>query len=393
MSSPRERILLVEANSEVSEMIARQTLQPLGYRVDIAGSMPAAIQGTARLHPDLIIADLKLPGLSGKDLLVALASQGVDIPVIALCDKGVVTDIIQAFRLGAVDFLIWPVREAEVVSAVERILKQVRARRERETLLHQLDQANQELQRRVRELTTLFAIGKAVTSITNHHSLLQRIVEGALFVSEADSGWLLLREEHGRTFVLGAQRNLPEPLAARIDQPWDDGVSWLVAVSGEPLSIHGEPLKRFKISRLGQSVLVMPVKVRSEVVGLLTVLRKAAVPFGSNSQSLLNAVTDYASISIVNARLFKALEERAQRLQQVAETAQAGEHSKDERLNQMHDALSTQLVAATQSINSLLAGGETGLMGAQLSRLHSVQENLQCITQIIETGIADPEER
>jgi len=391
MSSPRERILLVEASNEVSDLIARQTLQPLGYRVDIAGSVPAAIQETARLHPDLVIADLKLPGLSGKDLLVALASQGLDIPVIALCEKGVVTDIIQAFRLGAADFLILPVREAEVVSAVERTLKQVRARHEREALLRQLDQANQELQRRVRELTTLFAIGKAVTSITDHRSLLQRIVEGALFVSEADSGWLLLREERGRAFVLGAQRNLPEPLATRIDQAWDDGVSWLVAISGEPLAIHGEPLKRFKISRLGQSVLVMPVKVRSEVVGLLTVLRKAAVPFGPNSQSLLNAVTDYASISIVNARLFKALEERAQRLQQVAEAAQAGEHSKDEQFNQMREELNALLAEATQATNSLLASEETNLIDAQRSQLRSLQENLQRIKQIIEAGNTNPE--
>jgi len=391
MGSSRERILLVEASFEAGDLIARQTLQPLGYRVDIVNSVPAAIQATSRLHPDLIIADLKLPGLSGKDLLVALASQGIDSPVIALCEKGVVTDIIQAFRLGAADFLIWPVREAEVVSAVERTLKQVRARREREALLQKLDQANQELQRRVRELTTLFAIGKAVTSITDHHSLFQRIVEGALFVSEADSGWLLLREEHGKAFVLGAQRNLPEIITARIDQAWDDGVSWLVAISGEPLAIHGAPLKRFKISRLGQSVLVMPVKVRNEVVGLLTVLRKAAVPFGPNSQSLLNAVTDYASISIVNARLFKALEERARRLQQVADAAQAGAHSKDERFNQMHKEMGALLAEATQATDSLLSGEKASPADEQNGLLRSVQENLQRITQIIEVGRTEPE--
>jgi len=391
MGSSRERILLVEASFEAGDLIARQTLQPLGYRVDIVNSVPVAIQATCRLHPDVIIADLKLPGLSGKDLLVALASQGIDIPVIALCEKGVVTDIIQAFRLGAVDFLIWPVREAEVVSAVERTLKHVRARREREALLHQLDQANQELQRRVRELTTLFAIGKAVTSITDHHSLFQRIVEGALFVSEADSGWLLLREERGKSFVLGAQRNLPEVITARIDQVWDDGVSWLVAISGEPLAIYGAPLKRFKISRLGQSVLVMPVKVRNEVVGLLTVLRKAAVPFGPNSQSLLNAVTDYASISIVNARLFKALEERARRLQQVADAAQAGEHSKDERLNQLREELRVLLDDATKATDSLLSGEKAGPVRAQNGLLRTVQENLQRITQIIEAGETEPE--
>jgi GAF domain-containing protein len=143
------------------------------------------------------------------------------------------------------------------------------------------------------------------------------------------------------------------------------------------------------------------------VVGLLTVLRKEAVPFGVNSQSLLGAVTDYASISIVNARLFQALEARARRLQQVAEAAQAGEHSKDERLNQMRAELSALLVSATQATNSLLAGGEigaqtslgtnlkagtwAGLDNTQYSLLRSVQVSLQRITKIIDAGNISPE--
>ena len=315
MSSQRERVLLVENNREISELISRQALQPLGYRVETVTSVPLAIQEAARYFPDLIIANLKLPELSGKDLLVALSSQGLDIPVIVLSEEETGSDIIQAFRLGAADFLLWPVRETEVLSAVERVLRQVRARREREALSRQLNQTNQELQRRVRELTTLSAIGKAMTSNTDPNSLFERIVEGAVTMAEADSGWLLLRHEPGKAFLLGAQRNLPEVIAARINQPWDDGISSLVAVSGEPLSIHGDPIKRFKISRLGLSVLVMPVKAKSTVIGLLTMLRRAAVPFSPNCQALLEAVTDYASISIVNARLFKALEERALSLQ------------------------------------------------------------------------------
>jgi len=319
MSSQRERVLLVENNREISELISRQALQPLGYRVETVTSVPLAIQEAARYFPDLIIANLKLPELSGKDLLVALSSQGLDIPVIVLSEEETGSDIIQAFRLGAADFLLWPVRETEVLSAVERVLGQVRARREREALSRQLNQTNQELQRRVRELTTLSAIGKAMTSNTDPSSLFERIVEGAVTMAEADSGWLLLRHEPGKAFLLGAQRNLPEVIAARINQPWDDGISSLVAVSGEPLSIHGDPIKRFKISRLGLSVLVMPVKAKSTVIGLLTMLRRAAVPFSPNCQALLEAVTDYASISIVNARLFKALEERALNLQSASQ--------------------------------------------------------------------------
>ena len=197
MKTPRERILLVESDPEICDLIARQTLQPMGYQVEVAGAAAQAIQRALRLAPDVILASLALPGLSAKDLLVALSSQGVDVPVIVIAGKGMEGDVIQAFRLGASDYLNAPIREAEVVTVVERALKQVRARREREELARQLRDTNQELQSRVRELTTIFAIGKAVISITNQRKLLDQILEGGVYVTEADMGWLLLREENG----------------------------------------------------------------------------------------------------------------------------------------------------------------------------------------------------
>ena len=93
-------------------------------------------------------------------------------------------------------------REAEVVSAVERVLKQVHERRERERLAQQLQQTNQELQLRVRELTTIFSVGKAVTSITDMSMLMDRILEGAVRVAQADLGWFLMRDEKNKPFVL-----------------------------------------------------------------------------------------------------------------------------------------------------------------------------------------------
>ena len=74
MNTHKERILLVETDPEISDLINRQTLQPMGYKVDVVGAAPAAIQEAIRLKPDVILADLALPGLRGKDLLVALAS-------------------------------------------------------------------------------------------------------------------------------------------------------------------------------------------------------------------------------------------------------------------------------------------------------------------------------
>lgn len=385
MGTSRERILLVENDPNISDLIGRQTLQSIGYQVEVARAASTALQEVSRFAPDVIIADLDLPGLSGKDLMVALTSQGLEIPVIVIAKKGMESDVIQAFRLGAADSMLWPVREAEVVSAVERVLTQVRARRERESLARQFTQTNHELQQRVRELTTVFALGKAVTSITDQHSLFMKMVEAAVYICEGDCGWLLVREENTRNFLLSAQRGLPDKLSDRLGQPWDDGISSLVALSGETLSIHGDPLTRFKISQLGRAALVVPVKIKKEVVGLLVVLRKAARPFTPSDKTMLESVADFASISLVNARLFRTLEQRAHSLQQAAENARTNERQKDQILRDVQSGIGVPLFNAFDLINSLLVGENTRLNAAQKAMLRSLEEKLKEIAEVVDS--------
>ena len=81
MASSGDRILLVENDPEISDIIARQALRSIGYQVDVVQDSSSAIKHSLETPPDLIIADLNLPGLSAKDLLVALAAQGVDTPL------------------------------------------------------------------------------------------------------------------------------------------------------------------------------------------------------------------------------------------------------------------------------------------------------------------------
>ncbi len=387
MNTQKERILLVETDPEISDLINRQTLQPLGYRVDVVGAAPAAVQEAIRLKPDVILANLNLPGLSGKDLLVALSSQGIDIPIIVIAPQGMESDVIQAFRLGATDFVIWPIREAEVVSAVERVLRQGRARRERESLARQLNQTNQELQRRVRELTTIFAIGKAVISATDQQALFDKLLEGAAFVAEADSGWLLSRDERGKNYILRACRNVPADIYSHINQPYDDGISSLVALSGEALAIHGEPVTRFKVSRLGQSVLVTPIKVRKEVVGLLVSTRKTAQPFTPSQQALLEAVADYASISLVNARLFKALEERLATLQRSADAIQLDKRVQQNILHGYHRELTRFLAMISNNVSLLTNNEPDKLSGEQIKAMLAIQEKVETLEVIVDSMI------
>jgi GAF domain-containing protein len=137
--------------------------------------------------------------------------------------------------------------------------------------------------------------------------LFQKIIESLIPISEAKIAWLLIRDEEKKQFLLVAQQGLPKVWAKKINMPLDDGISGLVALSGETLSISGEPLLRFRVANLGRSACVVPIKIQKEVIGTLVVLRQDARPFEKREQTILEAIADYISISLLNARLFRAL--------------------------------------------------------------------------------------
>ena len=388
MANGRDRILIVENDPVVADLIGRQALQSVGFQVATVGDANSAIARAIQWVPDLILTDINLPGLSGKDLLVALKSQGVQTPVVLLAQRGQESDIVQAFRLGAADYLLLPVREAEVVSAVERVLQQVHERRERERLSQQLQQTNQELQARVRELTTIFSIGKAVTSITDQSLLMEQILEAAVRVTRADLGWLLMRDSDEKPFVLTAAANLPSSLEGFFGQPWDDGISKLVALSAETLIIHGEPLKRFKVFSLGQSALIAPIKAQKKtqhtVIGLLTMIRRQPVAFGSSEQHLLEALADYASIAVINAHLFRAAEERARSMQALVEQMRMGEQINHEILLTLQEELRGPVAAAAAALGKLGKDPTARWRSDQRQWLAAIQDQLDQLQHMVD---------
>ena len=331
-----ERVLVVDEDPDMLDLMAREILKPMGYQVATAGDAGSAIRQALQFGPDLIIASLTLPGLSGKDLLVALRSQGTDVPMLVTAPEGMESDAIQAFRLGAHDYLVKPLRETEVVAALERVIKEIRLRREHRQLAEQLAESNRQLERRVRELTTLFGLGKTVTSTTHQGQLFAKLIEGSLYVTEADMGWVLVRKEGSDELYLRAEKNLPEGLRGKLSQPWDDGVSSLVILSGEALAIHGEGISKFKLSTFASAALIAPIRVRDQPIGVLCVARSAPNPFSERQLVMLEAVADYASISLVNARLFQALESRARRLEQQIEGTIGGVQVDTDWLEEIH---------------------------------------------------------
>jgi DNA-binding response OmpR family regulator len=374
MVSSGEQILIVESDPDISDLIARQALKPLGYNVSVVEEAASAIKRAVQTQPDLIIANLNLPGLSGKDLLAALSSQNVSSPLVVVAEKGQEQDVIQAFRLGAVDALFWPARDAEVVRVVERALQQTREARARQKLGRQLDTTHQELDTKLRQLTTMLAIGKAVISITDQRVLFDRILEGAQLVSQADMAWLMLRDDNTKAFLLRAYRNLPPAWAKKLNQPLDDGVSALVTLSGESLTIHGTPLDKFKVASLGKAAAVLPIKAQNEVIGLLVVVWKTDREPDKIVLTLLEAAADFASISLVNARLFRAIEE-------TKGAAKSTEKSRNAVVEALRVSIREEMRVSLYPLEALISGQPGPLTREQEQALKTIQNSLQRLSR------------
>jgi DNA-binding response OmpR family regulator len=380
MVSSGERILVVESDPDISDLIARQALKPLGYNVSVVGDAASAIKQSVENPADLIIANLNLPGLSGKDLLAALAAQSVSSPLVVVAEKGEEQSVIQAFRLGAVDALFWPARDAEVVRVVERALQQTRETRARQKLGQQLESAHQELERKLRELNIMLAIGKAVISIKDQRQLFDRILEGALQVAEADMSWLMLRDDKSKNFLLAAQRNLPAGWAKKINQPLDDGISALVALSGEALTIHGLPLEKFKVAALGKSAAVLPIKVQNEVIGILVVVRKPEREIDKNTRILLEAAADFASISLVHAQLFRAIDE-------TAGAARYNEKNRNAMFESLRESIRNEMQVSMYPLEALISGQSGPVTKEQEQALKTIQNSLHRLSRSAEKTI------
>ena len=383
-ASQHERILVVDDDPAVRDLIVQQVLQPQGYVVEAAADGATALQSALRHPPDIIITALDLPGLSGRDLMTALRSQGFQTTIIATGPRGADAQTVQAFRLGARDYLGKPLREAELVSSLDHALADVRLRRERETLSDKLAAANQQLEKRVKELTTLAGIGKAVTAVTVLSQLFTRLLEAGLFVTEADVGWLMLAEESAGKPVLRAGKNLPNLSTIRLNQPWDDGISSLLMLSGEGLTLAGAALAKLRAGQVVKAAVAVPLKAKERVIGVIVAGNRTGKPFTERDQAMLSAVADYAVIAIVNGRFFQAMEARVLQLQSNVEalTADAARH--DQQVQRLAQQLRSPLIQARSTLEPLVHGQGGAITAQQAASLHAALERLTALQAIVD---------
>ncbi len=127
---PQEKILVVEDNPDIVEILVLHTLAPLNFEIVVAHNGKDGLEKALQEKPDLILLDLNMPYMNGFEMLQAMRAALQDFPVIVMTAAGSETIAVSAFRLGVRDYLTKPFSNEEVRQAIDRALLEKRLKRE-----------------------------------------------------------------------------------------------------------------------------------------------------------------------------------------------------------------------------------------------------------------------
>jgi DNA-binding response OmpR family regulator len=131
---PHARILVVEDEATTRKAIAR-ALGLLGYEVDEVASGEQALLQLSSLSYDLMLLDLRMPGMDGIEVMKRVQESFPELLVIVLTAHATLESAITAVKAGAIDYLLKPSSIREIEAAISQALKRRRRRLRRQHLI------------------------------------------------------------------------------------------------------------------------------------------------------------------------------------------------------------------------------------------------------------------
>jgi signal transduction histidine kinase len=240
--------------------------------------------------------------------------------------------------------------------------------------------------RRLRDMSALVDMAKQVTGKLKLQSVLQTTVQILRRLLNARASTITMLSEDGTELVVAAADGVDPRYVNKARMKVGEGVSGEVVKRCELVYVrdaHSEPDFLF-FDEILRSLLVVPLVIRDEAIGTLTVDSDKPYAFSDSDIQLMTIAAAQASVAIANARLFEELEERAAELAIAYDELKESDRLKDELVQNVSHELRTPLTFVKGYVD-LLMDGEMGLVTSeQLDALHIVSEKTDEITRIID---------
>ena len=298
----KEKVLVVDDEPDVLR-ICERILSADGYSVTTVSNGFEAVQLAGSQEYDLLLTDIKMPGMDGLDVAQAARTVNPHLVCVTMTGYSTMDTAIEALKLGIEEFIIKPFTPDDLIAAVSRGLEKERLRRE---------------SARLRALLPLFEANRVFMSTTEVSRLAQQVVDTAAKELRADRAVLLLNS--------GAQPGA--------DLPGELGMTTTYGVSEPELPLWAEAARIVRnaegtvllgsagssvVSALkASSILACGVNAKQGVLGAIVLAHdEPRARFSESDREFLSVLCSQAGIAIENARLFEELRRAYEELKQL----------------------------------------------------------------------------
>jgi len=147
----RDRILVVD-DDEKNLRLMKMRFASEGFEVDTAVTGQIALEKLEKFPAHLLLMDIKMPAMSGLDVLKKLRERGDDTPVVMMTAHGSESIAVEAFGFGADDYLIKPFDSSMAVHRVSQLIEKFRLKKSRDQLTERLKKISCDLVNQVNHL-------------------------------------------------------------------------------------------------------------------------------------------------------------------------------------------------------------------------------------------------
>jgi FixJ family two-component response regulator len=169
-------VFVIDDDAAVREAV-EDLLRSVGLGVESFGSAREFLAGNRPDAPSCIVLDVRLPGLSGLEFQRTLIEANIHFPIIFISGHGDLSMSVRAMKSGAIEFLTKPLKEQELLDAIQAGIERDRFRRQGAKLLAELQERYNCLTSREREVLALVISGLRNKQIADQLDLSEMTVK------------------------------------------------------------------------------------------------------------------------------------------------------------------------------------------------------------------------
>jgi signal transduction histidine kinase/DNA-binding response OmpR family regulator len=283
-SAIQPNILVVDDENNVLSTL-QAVLQGEGYHVEAADGGAAALDAIRERHYDLVLTDLKMPGIDGLALLAEVRKRSPETVTIMMTGYGALDTALEAIQLGAYEYLLKPMEIPELKLAVKRSLEK----------------------KRFSEIETLYSLSRVISESADSAAISSKVCEAACQVFNLKHASLAIMDSKGNA------RNCDPTLLQLLD---DAGIRQRLGQGETICAEKGGISVKDWAGRSGIGSFILVPGIGKERLACVLLAHNGTEPhdFHASEQRFLRAMTNQAALALENFTLVEELKTNNQEL-------------------------------------------------------------------------------